>query len=240
MRQIHLNCDMGEGLNNEHLLMPYISACNIACGAHAGSAEIIESTIDLALQHGVQIGAHPSFPDRENFGRKVLELEDDLLLKSLVDQIELVAAVAKKKKAEIYHVKAHGALYNLAAKDERTAEIVLEAVRQSVRNAIVFVPPKSKVAALAQKRNMQISYEVFCDRNYNEDYSLVSRQEPKAVLHHPEEVVAHVERLHQGTLRTLNGQLIPIDSDTFCVHGDNSKAIEILQVLNQQFQIEKL
>ncbi len=231
---------MGEGLNNEHLLMPYISACNIACGAHAGSREIIASTIKLAQQHNVQIGAHPSFPDRENFGRKVLDMEDGLLLKSLINQIQLVVQIAAENKTQIHHVKAHGALYNLAAKDQKTAKIVLKAIELTAPEAIVYVPPKSIIADVAKKQNKRIAFEVFCDRNYNDDYSLVSRQEPNAVLHDPIEVMAHVDRLHQGKLQTINGNLIPILSDTFCVHGDNIEAIEIVKSLNQKFQVEKL
>ena len=129
MKTIHINCDLGEELYNEDLLMPFISACNIACGGHAGNKEIIENTIDLAKQHQVQIGAHPSFPDRENFGRKVLQIEDNELLDSLVNQISVVLEIANKKNTELHHIKAHGALYNLAAKDQRTAREAGRALR---------------------------------------------------------------------------------------------------------------
>ena len=138
MKTIHINCELGEELNNEGLLLPFISACNIACGGHAGNTIIIENTIDLAIEHRIQIGAHPSFPDRENFGRKVLQMDDNELLDSLVNQISNVLEIAKKKNTELHHVKAHGALYNLAAKDHRTAEIVIEAIKRTSPNAVIF------------------------------------------------------------------------------------------------------
>lgn len=240
MKTIHINCDLGEELYNEGLLMPFISACNIACGGHAGNTIIIENTIDLAIEHRVQIGAHPSFPDRENFGRKVLQMDDNELLDSLVNQISIVLEIAKKKNTELHHVKAHGALYNLAAKDHRTAEIVIEAIKRTSPNAVIFVPPKSVISELAIQEGFKISFEVFCDRNYNDDYSLVNRKEANAVFHIPADVLGHVKRLHTGELLTCNGKLLPIQSDTFCVHGDTQNAIVILEMLNSNFKVEKL
>lgn len=240
MKSIHINCDLGEELNNEAQLMPFISACNIACGGHAGNNNIIENTIDLAMIHGVQIGAHPSFPDRENFGRKVLQMDDQELLGSLIEQISVVLEIANKKKTELYHVKAHGALYNLAAKDETTAEIVIEAIKRTAPNTVIFVPPKSIIADLAVKAQFKISFEVFCDRNYNDDYSLVNRNEAHAVFQSPADVLQHVKRLHKGELLTRNGILLPIQSNTFCVHGDTDNAVAILEMLNSNFKVEKL
>ena len=240
MKTIHINCDLGEELYNEDLLMPFISACNIACGGHAGNKEIIENTIDLAIQHQVQIGAHPSFPDRENFGRKVLQIEDNELLDSLVNQISVVLEIANKKNTELHHIKAHGALYNLAAKDQRTAEILIEAIKRTSPNAVIFVPPKSIIANLAIKEGFNISFEVFCDRNYNDDFSLVNRKEASAVFHDPADVLQHVNRLHTGELLTRNGIILPIQSDTFCVHGDTNNAVAILEMLNSIYKVEKL
>lgn len=240
MKTIHINCDLGEELYNEDLLMPFISACNIACGGHAGNKEIIENTIDLAIQHQVQIGAHPSFPDRENFGRKIVQLDDQELLDSLVDQISIVLEIANKKNAELHHLKAHGALYNLAAKDQRTAEIVIEAMKQTAPDAVIYVPPKSIIGELAEQEGFTISFEVFCDRNYNDDYSLVNRKEANAVFHDPSDVLQHVNRLHTGELLTRNGIILPIQSDTFCVHGDTNNAVAILEMLNSHFKVEKL
>ena len=240
MKTIHINCDLGEELYNEGLLMPFISACNIACGGHAGNKDIIENTIDLAIEHQVQIGAHPSFPDRENFGRKIVQLDDQELLDSLVDQISIVLEIANKKNTELHHLKAHGALYNLAAKDQRTAEIVIEAMKQTAPNAVIFVPPKSIIAELALQEGFTISFEVFCDRNYNDDYSLVNRKEVNAVFYDPVDVLQHVKRLHAGELLTRNGIILPIQSDTFCVHGDTDNAVAILEMLNANFKVEKL
>lgn len=240
MKTIHINCDLGEELYNEDLLMPFISACNIACGGHAGNKDIIENTIDLAIEHRVQIGAHPSFPDRENFGRKILQMDDNELLDSLMNQISMVLEIANKKNTELHHVKAHGALYNLAAKDKRTAEIVIEAIKCTAPNAVIFVPPKSIIADLAVQQAFNISFEVFCDRNYNDDYSLVNRKEANAVFHDPADVLGHVKGLHAGELLTRKGNILPIQSDTFCVHGDTDNAVAILEMLNSNFKVEKL
>ena len=240
MKTIHINCDLGEELHNEGLLMPFISACNIACGGHAGNKDIIDNTIDLAIEHRVQIGAHPSFPDRENFGRKILQMEDNELLDSLVDQISIVLEIANKKNTELHHIKAHGALYNLAAKDQKTAEIVIEAMKRTAPNALIFVPPKSIIADSAIQEGFNISFEVFCDRNYNDDYSLVNRKEANAVFHNPADVLKHVNRLHAGELLTRNGIILRIQSDTFCVHGDTENAVSILEMLNSNFKVEKL
>lgn len=240
MKTIHINCDLGEGLNNEAQVMPFISACNIACGGHAGSTEIIEKTIDLAIQHKVQIGAHPSFPDRENFGRKVLKMDDQELLYSLIDQLSNVLEIVHKKKTKLHHIKAHGALYNLAAQDQRTAEIVLEAVKRTTPNVVIFVPPKSVIAQLAEANKMKIAYEVFCDRNYKSDYSLVNRQENNALLLNQKDVLDHVNLMMNGELVTIDGHTLPIISDTFCVHGDTRTAVTILEMLNSYFKVEKL
>ena len=240
MRKIHLNCDLGEGLNKEAQLIPYISACNIACGAHAGSSEIIAKTIDLAIEHKVQIGAHPSYPDRENFGRKVLQIDEDELHKSLVNQMLLIDEIAGNKGASIQHVKAHGALYNQAAKDKNTAEIVLVSIEKSLPEATIFVPPFSVLATLASKMGLKVYYEVFCDRNYNEDYSLVNRSECNAVIQNPKEVLSHVNHFLDGKLATINGKLLPIHGDTFCVHGDTDNAFDILKTLNAHFHVQKL
>lgn len=240
MKTIHINCDLGEELNNEALLMPYISACNIACGGHAGNKDIIENTIDLAMIHGVQIGAHPSFPDRENFGRKVLQMDDQELLGSLIEQISVVLEIANNKNTELHHIKAHGALYNVAATNRETAEIILEAIKRTAPNAVIFVPPKSIIAELALREGLNISFEVFCDRNYNDDYSLVNRNEANAVFQSPVDVFQHVKRLHKGELLTRNEILLPIQSNTFCVHGDTVNAVAILEMLNANFKVEKL
>lgn len=134
MQTIDINCDVGEGFNNESLLMPYLSSCNIACGAHAGSLEIIEKTMLLAKKHEVKIGAHPSFPDQENFGRKMMNISSEALQKSIESQLRTVKQCAEKLNLKIHHVKAHGALYNYIAKDTLIAEVFVKAVKAIFEN----------------------------------------------------------------------------------------------------------
>jgi len=235
---IDLNCDLGEGLGNEHLLMPLISSCNIACGGHAGSVETIDNVIQLAKNHHVKIGAHPSFPDKENFGRKVMDISNDELQQSLEDQLQLFKERANLLNAEIHHVKPHGALYNLIAVNQEKAEIVVKAI-QSVFNEIrIYVPYNSVIEKVAQENGLEIVYEAFADRNYNNDLTLVSRSFPYAVITDKEEVVVHVKRMAlQSEVKTVQDVIEPIKAQTFCVHGDNKKALDILEYLHQNIEI---
>lgn len=231
---IDLNCDVGEGLGNEHLLMPFISSCNIACGGHAGSIEIIDTVIQLAMEHGVKIGAHPSFPDRKNFGRAVLDISDDALQQSLQKQLLLFKERAIVKGAVVHHVKPHGALYNLIAIDREKAEIVLNAIQHVFEKVKVYVPYQSAVEKVALSRGISIVYEAFADRNYNDDLTLVSRKETNALLINPKEVIQHVKRMATiSKVKTISGNEKEIKADTFCIHGDNKNVIEILKKLNK-------
>ena len=235
--KIDLNCDVGEGLDNEHLIMPYISSCNISCGAHAGSVETIDKVIALALKHKVHIGAHPSFPDRKNFGRKVVEISETELQQNLEAQLLLFKERTVALNAEVHHVKPHGALYNLIAVDEETAEVVVRAIQSVFDNVKLYVPFNSKIETVAQKHGIEIVYEAFADRNYNEDLTLVSRSMPDAIITNVEEVVLHVKRMaFESKVQTIQGTFKEIKAATFCVHGDNEKAIELLKELGENFK----
>lgn len=236
---LDINCDVGEGLDNEKLLMPYISSCNISCGAHAGSIAVIDNVISLAKQYKVKIGAHPSFEDSENFGRKVLAISNDKLFSSLVSQLELFKQRAYLQHAKVNHVKPHGALYNLIAVNKEKAEVVASAIKTVFNEVKVFVPYQSVAADVARKRNMQIVYEVFADRNYNDDLTLVSRSNHNAIIHNPTEVLSHVKRIaSKSEVKTITGKMISLRGETFCVHGDNENALQILKVLNEKFEVE--
>jgi UPF0271 protein len=226
---IDLNCDLGEGLNNEHLLMPLISSCNIACGGHAGSVEIIDRVITLAIQHQVKIGAHPSFPDRENFGRVVLAISDDELLRSLVEQMTLFKQRAALQQAKVHHVKPHGALYNLIAVDQEKALLMVNAIQQVFDEVKLYVPYDSVIEQVAKEHEIDIVYEAFADRNYNEDLTLVSRKESNAILTDADKVLEHVQRMvKSSSVKTISGKEKHIKAETFCVHGDHENTVEIL------------
>ncbi len=235
---IDINCDLGEGLNNEKLLMQFISSCNIACGGHAGSEKIIERVIGLAIKHNVKIGAHPGFPDQENFGRVVMDISDDELQKSLIDQMELFKKCASRLECEIHHVKPHGALYNLIAVNKDKAEVVIAAIKKVFNSINMYVPFNSVIESVAIENGLPIIYEAFADRNYNDDLTLVPRVYPYAVLSDKEKILNHVKRMsEESKVKTVQGNIKEIKAETFCVHGDNKKAIEILEFLHQNLSI---
>lgn len=233
---IDINCDLGEGLDNEHLLMPLISSCNISCGAHAGSVDVIDKVMALAIQHQVKIGAHPSFPDRENFGREVMEMSNDELQESLEAQLQLFKERAVIQNATIHHVKPHGALYNLIAVNEEKADVVVKAIQNTFEKVKLYVPCNSVIEAVAQANGLKIVYEAFADRNYNDNLTLVSRALPYAVITDKEKVLRHAKRMfEESKVRTVQDKEVEIKAQTFCVHGDNKKVIEILECLNEEF-----
>lgn len=231
---IDINCDLGEGFNNEHIIMPLISSCNISCGAHAGSLEIMDKVIQLALKHNVKIGAHPSFPDRENFGRKVLDISNCDLQKSLEDQLTIFKERVQLQNATIHHVKPHGALYNLIAVNREKASIVIGAIQHVFEAVKLYVPYQSTIEEVAIQSGLEIVYEAFADRRYNEDLSLVSRTFSNALIKDKHEVLKQVQKIaNKQLVTTVNFHEKKIKASTFCVHGDTKNAIEILQYLHK-------
>tara|TARA_R110001632_G_scaffold28463_1_gene75869 strand:- start:799 stop:1551 length:753 start_codon:yes stop_codon:yes gene_type:complete len=241
MLKIDINSDVGEGIGNEASLMPYLSSCNIACGAHAGDVETIKKVVDLAIKYKVKIGAHPSYPDRANFGRREMKMTAANLKKSIRSQIKLVSdclltgqAGLKGQQSALHHIKPHGALYNKAAKDEAIANIIIETIEEFDDQLCLFVPYNSVIADLAKDR-LATMVEGFADRNYNEDYSLVSRSQIDAVLTDPDAVWKHIfSMITKNKLHTIKGVIKPFQIDTLCVHGDTTTAIEIIKHLHQR------
>ena len=231
---IDINCDLGEGFNNEHIIMPLISSCNISCGAHAGSLEIMDKVIQLARKHKVKIGAHPSFPDRENFGRNVLDISNCDLQKSLEDQLTIFKDRARLQNATIHHVKPHGALYNLIAVNSEKASIVIAAIQHVFEAVKLYVPYQSRIEEIAIQSGLEIVYEAFADRRYNEDLSLVSRTLSNALIIDKHEVLKQVQQIaNKQLVTTVNFHKKKIKASTFCVHGDTKNAIEILEYLHK-------
>ena len=235
MLSIDINADIGEGINNESKLVPLLSSCNIACGGHAGDAESMRSVIQMAKQYKVKIGAHPSFPDKENFGRKVMDMPCAALFSCVKGQIKELMQVLKAEHGQLHHVKPHGALYNLAAKDRRTAEVVIEVMKSIPLPLKLYVPYGSVIADMAYAENIPITFEAFADRNYNEDLSLVSRSDANAIISEPKEMFDHVYRMiTQQKVRSISGVDVPIKAQTFCIHGDNPKAIKLVKYLRKK------
>ena len=229
---IRLNCDMGEGINNEIHLMPYLHACSIACGGHAGTKELMNSVADMAIKEKVFIGAHPSYPDKKYFGRKSMKLSKSALTDTVQGQIERLQAVLQSKDILLHHIKPHGALYNDIAKDEEQANDFLDAVEPYKDTAILFVPPRSIIFGKAIERNFQIQSEAFADRRYNKDGSLVSRNSKNALINEPKKALQQVQNIIQHqTVQTITGELIPLKADTFCIHSDTRAALNIAKLL---------
>ncbi|MFC4722049.1 5-oxoprolinase subunit PxpA [Geojedonia litorea] len=234
---IDINCDVGEGLNNEHLLMPYVSSCNIACGGHAGDPDTMRAVVRLAKEHQVKIGAHPSFPDKENFGRQIIEMSCADLYTSLKQQIRDLMTVLREEHLMLHHIKPHGALYNLAARDERTANVVVEVVKSIALPVYLYAPYKSVLAEVAEKEHIEVTYEAFADRNYNKDLTLVSRAKTNAIIENLDLMFEHVQNMiFNQKVKTVDGVEVVVKAETFCVHGDNPKAVKLLEGLSQKLK----
>jgi len=230
--RIDINVDVGEGMHNESQLMPYISSCNIACGGHAGDLETMRQVVRLAKLYQVKIGAHPSFPDKENFGRKPLEVTCAALYTSIKEQIEALVIVLKEEQARLNHIKLHGALYNLAAVDTKIAEVIIEVMKSFILPIKLYVPYNSVIETLAIKNNIPIMREAFADRNYNADGALVSRTKNNALINNSIQVFEHVYRMIVfKKVRTISGKEIVMMADTFCIHGDHPNAVVLIKDL---------
>lgn len=236
---VDINCDVGEGVANEHLLMPYISSCNIACGGHFGDVKTIDETIQLAKENKVKIGAHPSFPDKENFGRVLMQISEEDLKKSIQNQINLFLERLFLFDVKLHHIKPHGALYNAIAVDKKLAVFFADVIKPYLKNTYLYVPYNSVIEKVALKNNIKIMYEAFADRNYNNDLTLVSRKQKNALLVDEKEVLNHVlQMIKHQTVKTISGIEIPIKADTFCVHGDTENALEIVKFLHKELSKE--
>jgi UPF0271 protein len=231
---IDINADIGEGIGNEADLMPLLSSCNIACGGHAGDLETMNWCVELAKQHRVKIGAHPSFPDKENFGRQVVDMSCTALYQTIKNQIKALMNVVREQHAALHHVKPHGALYNLAVTDKKTAEVIVEVMKSIHLPLKLYVPYGSVISELAIKENIPITYEVFADRNYNDDLSLVSRAKENALIKDVDVMTRHIQNmiLHKK-VKTINGVEAPLEAETICVHGDNPEALILVEKLRQ-------
>lgn len=236
MTEIHINCDLGEDGDHDAELMSLISSCNIACGGHAGTLETMQHTVDLAMEYGVEIGAHPSYPDKENFGRISLEIAPEELKRSLVAQIMSLKQITEAEGGTLNHVKPHGALYNDAQRDEKVAVIILDALAEFDQPLALYAQEKSVIAKMAAGKH-KIIFEAFGDRNYNCDYSLVSRKNPDALITEKERVFDHIyEMFYDRKITCGKGEKIACSADTFCIHSDTPNSVEILHYLHQRFR----
>jgi len=230
--KIDINADIGEGSVNDKSLFPLISSCNIACGGHIGDNESINSSIKLAINNDVKIGAHPSFPDKLNFGRKLIKISSRDLEKSLTSQINLVIKIARNYNKRIHHIKPHGALYNLAFSDFKTCEIIINCIKKLPYKVSLFSQYKSLLSSLAKENGVKIYNEVFIDREYNDDLSLVSRENKNAIPYDLNKINRKILNVFKKKkITSINNVKMNVKADTYCIHGDNPKALIIMKSL---------
>lgn len=237
--RIDFNCDLGEGCGSDAAIMPFISSASIACGGHAGDAASMRATVQLCLEHGVAIGAHPSFEDREQFGRRELQLPCAQIAAMVGRQIQALARVCGSAGTQLQHVKPHGALYNLAARDRDVAAAIAEAVLEFDGSLILFMLSGSPGASAAAETGVRVAHEVFAERRYEADGRLTPRGEPDAVIEDIDTALSQVRAmLREGIVVARTGQRIRVHADTLCLHGDRADAPAFAQALRQALEAD--
>ena len=236
---VDLNADLGEGSGHDAELFELISSANIATGFHAGDSDTMHAAISAAKKHEVAVGAHPSFFDRENFGRKELTISNEEVFDAVAYQLGIFQALACALDVRPNHVKPHGALYNMAVRDAKLADAIARAIKSVDPKLILFAPDKSELARAGEAHGLQIAREIFADRNYLNDGWLVPRTRPDALLHDPQEAAQRVLRmLRQGKVRSVEGRDVAVRGETICVHGDTPGAVEFARELRTQLESE--
>ena len=241
MIAIDLNCDMGEGMMNDEALMHFISSANIACGYHAGDEHIMKRTVELALKNNVAIGAHPGFADKENFGRTEVQLSDEEYHTLVVHQLAALKKITDGAGATIHHVKPHGALYNMSAKNRRIAFIIAKAVMEFDPNLILYGLSGSYSIAEARGVGLKTASEVFADRSYQNNGSLTPRSQPHALIEDEGASLRQVlQMIQQQTVTSLEKITVPVVAETICIHGDGTHAVEFAKRIYQTLQREMI
>ena len=226
MHAIDLNCDLGEGTGHDAALLPLVTSVNIACGGHAGDETTMRQTMVLALQNGVAIGAHPGFADRENFGRREVAVTSAEVRQLIVTQLGALREIARSLGAKVRHIKPHGALYNMAARDPHLAEAVASAVSSVDSELILFGLAGSELIRAGQAHGLRVANEVFADRTYQTDCSLTPRSHPKAMIEDEAAAIAQVLQIvRTGTVTAVDGESVPVKADTVCLHGDGVRPV---------------
>ncbi len=229
--EININCDLGEkskyhSIENDPELLNIVNSANIACGYHAGDEETMNMVIKISKSNGVSIGAHPSFNDPENFGRKRINLTSSEINKLITNQYEILQKVAQKHNEKVTHIKPHGALNNMACENFELANTIAKAINNIDKNIIFLVPTGSQMEIAAKKLNMKIACEIFADRNYEDDGNLVSRSKDHALITNPEVAKKHVlSMVKNQALNCYSGKQIPCEIDSVCIHGDNQSSL---------------
>ncbi len=238
MTKVDINCDMGESfgnyiIGNDEAIFPYINSCNIACGIHAGDPYHIEKTIDLALQHGTRIGAHPGYPDLQGFGRRVIPMSQPELSSYIKYQVSALKGMVESKGGQMAYVKPHGALYNEIAKNKEVAFTVYEAIKSIDDSLSIMGLAGSHVKSILDSLSITFIPEAFADRQYEADGKLRNRNLPNAVIEDSNKAAEQVINIMKyGKTYSLEGIEVKIEAESFCIHGDNPSAVKILREIN--------
>jgi UPF0271 protein len=232
---------MGEGMGNDEDIMPYITSANIACGYHAGDEEMMKLTVALCVKYKVAIGAHPSYFDRENFGRNDFDLSPEQVYILVKEQIQLLKKIAEEAKTVLLHVKPHGALYNRSAKDVQVARAIAKAVKDVDEYLVLFGLSGSCSIAEAKTLGLKTRSEVFADRTYQDDGSLTPRTKPNALIEEQEKSIHQVlQMVNEGLVTTVSGKKISTIAETVCIHGDGKNALQFAKRLHEVMNTKNL
>jgi len=231
-----LNCDLGEDMSNEELIIPLIDTASIACGGHFGDEISIKESLTLAGKFSVKVGAHPSYPDQENFGRKTLQIEFTTLTASLKEQVDRFKQVAANLNIAMDHIKFHGALYNDAMANAGLAQNICKWLSENYRGIPIFVSPASQMLFWAEQFGLKTRLEVFGDRAYLDNYQLQSRTEANSLFTSIDTVEPHLRSIiEQNQIITISGKKVPVDPETLCFHGDNPGLMDFLPILREKY-----
>ena len=229
--EININCDLGEkskfhSIENDPELLNIVNSANIACGYHAGDEQTMDMVIQISKKNGVSLGAHPSFNDPENFGRKRMNLSSLEIKKLIFEQYEILQKIAQKYNENVTHIKPHGALNNMACEDQELATTLAVAIKEINKDIIYLVPTGSQMEVAAKKNSLRIACEIFADRNYEDNGNLISRSKPNALITDPELAKKHVlSMVKNQAINCLSGKQIPCEIDSVCIHGDNESSL---------------
>jgi UPF0271 protein len=236
-RSIDLNCDMGEGYDSDAAIVPHVTSVNIACGYHAGDPATMRKTARLAADHGVAVGAHPSLPDRANFGRRVMQVTPQEVYDLVLYQAGALAAFARAAGTAVTHLKPHGALYNMAAKDAAIAQGIAQATHDFDTACVLVGLAGSQLIQAGESAGLRTASEAFADRTYQSDGSLTPRDSADALIHDPAVAAERVLKMVlQGTVTSQQGTEIPLRPDTICIHGDSPGAADMARTIRERLQ----
>lgn len=246
MQSIDLNCDMGEAFGNypmpnDDILMDYITSANIACGFHAGDPEVMQHTVRVAIKKGVAIGAHPGLPDLQGFGRREMKISANEAYQMTLYQIGALYGFVKAAGGKLHHVKAHGALYNMAARDAALAKAIVEAVHDFDSSLILYALAGSEMIQAAKKTGIATASEVFADRTYQDDGSLTPRSQGNALITDEQQSIKQVLLMvNKQQVNSVNEKTIPLRAETLCLHGDGAHAVEFAKMISEKLKSENI